>query len=104
MVIDTDQRFEMEVFGDPAELPGELSQNLLRIGQEAILNAAKHRLVRLLSVGTRDQLSTLFRLTLAEELKTAVILDDQLTQTEKGLSAGIRQQVHFMRLSSQSEK
>jgi signal transduction histidine kinase len=42
MVMDTDQRFELEVTGEPVELPGELSQNLLRIGQEAILNAAKH--------------------------------------------------------------
>jgi hypothetical protein len=44
--------------------------------------AGEDHAVRLLSVGTRDQLSTLFRLTLAEELKSAVILDDQLTQTD----------------------
>ena len=49
---------------------------------QGISVAGEDRLVRLLSVGTRDQLSTLFRLTLAEELKTAVILDDQLTQTD----------------------
>jgi len=49
---------------------------------EGISVAGENRLVELLSVGTRDQLSTVFRLTLAEQLKTAVILDDQLTQSD----------------------
>ncbi len=35
-----------------------------------------------LSVGTRDQLSTIFRLSLAEQLNSAVLLDDQLVQTD----------------------
>jgi hypothetical protein len=35
-----------------------------------------------LSVGTRDQLSTIFRLSLAEQLKSTVLLDDQLTQSD----------------------
>jgi hypothetical protein len=35
-----------------------------------------------LSLGTRDQLSTLFRLALAEYLNTAVVLDDQLVQSD----------------------
>jgi hypothetical protein len=34
-----------------------------------------------LSVGTRDQLATLVRLALSAQLKTTVLLDDQLTQT-----------------------
>jgi signal transduction histidine kinase len=42
MVADTEQRFRMEVAGEPVELPAEIGQNLLRIGQEAILNAARH--------------------------------------------------------------
>jgi uncharacterized protein YhaN len=49
---------------------------------EGISVAGENRLVHLLSVGTRDQLSTIFRLTLAEQLRTAVILDDQLTHTD----------------------
>jgi DNA repair exonuclease SbcCD ATPase subunit len=57
---------------------------------QGISVAGEDRLVRLLSVGTRDQLSTLFRLTLAEELKTAVILDDQLTQTDSRRMAWLR--------------
>lgn len=35
-----------------------------------------------LSIGTQEQLSTIFRLVLAEELGSAVLLDDQLTQTD----------------------
>jgi len=49
---------------------------------EGISVGGENRIVELLSVGTRDQLSTVFRLTLAEQLKTAVILDDQLTQSD----------------------
>jgi hypothetical protein len=35
-----------------------------------------------LSVGTREQLSTLYRLSLAEYLRATVILDDQLVQSD----------------------
>ena len=57
---------------------------------EGISIAGENRLVELLSVGTRDQLSTIFRLTLAEQLKTAVILDDQLTQTDGSRMSWLR--------------
>lgn len=40
------------------------------------------REIEQLSVGTREQLSTVFRLSLAEQLESAVLLDDQLTQTD----------------------
>jgi len=40
------------------------------------------RSVGSLSVGTRDQLSIIFRLTLAEQLRSVVVLDDQLTQSD----------------------
>jgi hypothetical protein len=36
-----------------------------------------------LSVGTREQLSTLFRMSLAEYLRTAIVLDDQLVQSDE---------------------
>jgi hypothetical protein len=36
-----------------------------------------------MSVGTREQLSTLYRLALAEFLQTAVVLDDQLVQSDE---------------------
>jgi len=42
--------------------------------------AGEGRSVGALSVGTRDQLSIIFRLTLAEQLGSAVVLDDQLTK------------------------
>ena len=35
-----------------------------------------------LSVGTREQLSTLYRLSLAEYLRTVIVLDDQLVQSD----------------------
>ncbi len=37
-----------------------------------------------LSIGTRDQLATLLRLTIAEALETAVVLDDQLVHSDIG--------------------
>jgi uncharacterized protein YhaN len=40
------------------------------------------RPVTALSAGTQEQLSTLFRLCLAETLETAVVLDDHLSQTD----------------------
>lgn len=58
---------------------------------EGISVAGENRLVDLLSVGTRDQLSTVFRLTLAEQLKTAVILDDQLAQSDSGRMLWVRE-------------
>jgi hypothetical protein len=36
-----------------------------------------------MSVGTREQLSTLYRLSLAEYLQTALVLDDQLVQSDE---------------------
>ena len=44
--------------------------------------AGDTREVELLSVGTKEQLSTIFRLSLAEQIGSAVLLDDQLTQTD----------------------
>ena len=36
-----------------------------------------------MSVGTREQLSTLYRLSLAEYLQTVLVLDDQLVQSDE---------------------
>jgi uncharacterized protein YhaN len=49
---------------------------------DTILSAGEGRSLHALSVGTRDQLSIIFRLTLAEQLRTVVVLDDQLTQSD----------------------
>lgn len=43
-----------------------------------------------LSIGTRDQLATLVRLALAAHLKSAVLLDDQLTQSDSRRLAWFR--------------
>ena len=56
----------------------------------SISAAGAPRDLRALSVGTREQLSTIFRLTLAEHLHSAVMLDDQLTQTDIHRMAWLR--------------
>jgi uncharacterized protein YhaN len=49
---------------------------------EGIVVAGAVRATQLISVGTREQLSTLYRLALAEYLSTTVVLDDQLVQSD----------------------
>jgi DNA repair exonuclease SbcCD ATPase subunit len=48
---------------------------------------------RRLSVGARDQVATLFRFALAEQLGTFLILDDQLAQSDEGRLKWFRQLV-----------
>jgi DNA repair exonuclease SbcCD ATPase subunit len=50
---------------------------------QGVFVAGRDRDVSLLSVGTKDQLSTVLRLTIAEQLKSAIVLDDQLTQSDE---------------------
>ena len=57
----------------------ELGPNMETAGIEA---AGDQRPVDTLSVGTREQLATIFRLSLAEQLKSVLVLDDQLAQTD----------------------
>ncbi|MCX5742494.1 MAG: hypothetical protein NT062_08365, partial [Proteobacteria bacterium] len=52
------------------------------LGLEGIVAAGGRRDLERLSIGTREQLSTLFRLCLAERLGTALLLDDQLVQSD----------------------
>jgi hypothetical protein len=76
--------------GDPiAKRFGELTRGRygeIGLGPElethGISAAGNDHPVSSLSVGTRDQLSTIFRLSLAEQLHSAVLLDDQLTQSD----------------------
>lgn len=53
-----------------------------QLGTEGVVLAGAVRSAFSLSLGTRDQLSTIFRLSLAEYLRTAVVLDDQLVQSD----------------------
>ncbi|MEO8594635.1 MAG: AAA family ATPase [Candidatus Solibacter sp.] len=46
-----------------------------------------------LSVGTREQLATIIRLAIAAQLKTAVLLDDQLVHSDTGRIEWFRRQV-----------
>jgi DNA repair exonuclease SbcCD ATPase subunit len=52
------------------------------LGLEGIDAAGGRRGLERLSIGTREQLSTLFRLCLAERLRSALLLDDQLVQSD----------------------
>lgn len=53
------------------------------LGTEGVIVAGALRSPDRISVGTREQLSTLYRLCLGEHLRTAVVLDDQLVQSDE---------------------
>lgn len=53
-----------------------------QLGTEGIVVGGAVRSTGRLSVGTREQLSTLYRLSLAEYLGTTLVLDDQLVQSD----------------------
>lgn len=57
----------------------QLTANL---GTEGVVVAGAIRSPDLLSIGTREQLSTLYRLCLGEYLQTTIVLDDQLVQSD----------------------
>jgi DNA repair exonuclease SbcCD ATPase subunit len=63
---------------------------------DTISVAGEGRSVGALSVGTRDQLSLIFRLTLAEQLQSVVVLDDQLTQCDGERMVWIRSFIREM--------
>ncbi|MEY4544462.1 MAG: hypothetical protein RL685_657 [Pseudomonadota bacterium] len=60
------------------------------LGFEGITIAGQPRSYRELSEGTREQLATIFRLCVAEQLHTALVLDDQLAQTHRERVAWFR--------------
>ncbi len=53
------------------------------LGTEGVVVAGAIRPSDRMSVGTREQLSTLYRLSLAEYLQTVLVLDDQLVQSDE---------------------
>ncbi len=53
-----------------------------QLGTEGIVADGNVRAMDRISVGTREQLSTLYRLSLAEYLQTVIVLDDQLVQSD----------------------
>jgi uncharacterized protein YhaN len=53
-----------------------------QLGTEGIVASGAVRSTERISVGTREQLSTLYRLSLAEYLGSTVVLDDQLVQSD----------------------
>ena len=53
-----------------------------QLGTKGVVVGGAVRSTERMSVGTREQLSTLYRLSLAEYLQTTVVLDDQLVQSD----------------------
>ena len=53
-----------------------------QLGTEGVMVGGAARPASRLSVGTREQLSTLYRLSLAEYLQATLVLDDQLVQSD----------------------
>jgi hypothetical protein len=60
---------------------------------EGFVSAGGEHGVEELSVGTREQLATIIRLAIAAQLKTAVLLDDQLVHSDSGRIEWFRKQV-----------
>jgi chromosome segregation ATPase len=60
----------------------ETVQLTAQLATEGIMVSGVLRPATQISVGTREQLSTLYRLSLAEYLRTVIILDDQLVQSD----------------------
>ena len=54
-----------------------------QLATEGLIVSGGLRPTSLISVGTREQLSTLYRLSLAEYLGTTIVLDDQLVQSDE---------------------
>lgn len=54
-----------------------------QLATEGVMVSGGLRPTALISVGTREQLSTLYRLSLAEYLGTTIVLDDQLVQSDE---------------------
>ena len=60
----------------------ETVQLTAQLATEGIVVSGALRPAAQMSVGTREQLSTLYRLSLAEYLRTTIVLDDQLVQSD----------------------
>ncbi|MGI8961543.1 MAG: hypothetical protein ACR2IV_17635 [Bryobacteraceae bacterium] len=60
----------------------EAVQLTAQLATEGVMVSGALRPAAQISVGTREQLSTLYRLSLAEYLRTAIVLDDQLVQSD----------------------
>ena len=60
----------------------EKVQLTAQLGTEGVMAGGAVRSAERISVGTREQLSTLYRLSMAEYLRTTVVLDDQLVQSD----------------------
>lgn len=86
----------MNAHGDATRYGGlSLDPNLAAVG---VVAGGELQPVQALSVGTREQLALLVRLTIAEALGAPLLLDDLLTHTDPGRAAWFRQ---TLRLAAQ---
>ena len=69
-------------YGDPALGPELAADGIALDGEDRDFAS--------LSVGTREQIALLFRLSIAETLETFIVLDDQLTQSDRDRMAAMR--------------
>jgi hypothetical protein len=71
-----------ERFQDLTQRRYETVQLTAQLATEGVMVSGALRPAAQISVGTREQLSTLYRLSLAEYLQTTIVLDDQLVQSD----------------------
>ena len=71
-----------ERFRDLTQRRYETVQLTAQLATEGVMVSGALRPAAQISVGTREQLSTLYRLSLAEYLQTTIVLDDQLVQSD----------------------
>ena len=69
-------------FQDLTQRRYETVQLTAHLATEGVVVSGAVRPAAQISVGTREQLSTLYRLSLAEYLATTIVLDDQLVQSD----------------------
>lgn len=78
-----------------------LDQRLKVEGVDISTVSSEEGVLDALSVGTRDQIATLLRLTIAEQIKSAVILDDHLVHTDPERLAWFRKTLREAALRTQ---
>lgn len=78
-----------------------LDQHLKVGGVDVAAVANAEDVLDALSVGTRDQIATLLRLTIAEQLRSAIILDDHLVHTDPERLAWFRKVLRDSAMNTQ---
>jgi hypothetical protein len=78
------RRYDVAIAGSNDAFDPELRARGVEMGDELRAHAS-------LSLGTREQLSTILRLFIAEALRSFLVLDDQLVQSDYGRMSWLRE-------------